>query len=363
MTTSDITWYRLHYQQIVAAQAKDPGGVVARLGALQAQDYPGAQWSIGLRLPDGAVEADIERAVADRSIVRTWPMRGTLHFVAAADVRWMLELLTPRVLAGSAARQRQLGLDDAIFARSKELFAQALAGGKQLTREEMYQTLERGGISPAGQRGYHLLWRNAQEGLICFGSHTGKQPTFTLLDEWIPGARHWEREEALAELARRYFTGHGPATMHDFCWWSGLLTADAKAGLEMAKPHLMPETVDGKVYWMSRGTPDAVAASRHAAPSVFLLPGFDEYLLGYTDRRAALDPLHAPKIVPGNNGMFMATLVIDGRVAGTWKRTLRKQAVTVMGLPFAALSDAEERAIAVAAQRYGRFLGLPVTHG
>jgi hypothetical protein len=332
---------------------------VARLGALQAQDYPGAKWSLGLRCRPGITEADVERAIADRQIVRTWPMRGTLHFVAAADVRWMLELLTPRVLAGSAARQQHLGLDDAVFARCKDAFAGALQGGKQLTRAEMYQTLERAGISTAEQRGYHLLWRTAQEGLICFGSHAGKQPTFALLDEWVPGTKRLERGEALAALALRYFTGHGPATLQDLCWWSGLSAADARVGLEAVKAHLMQETVDGKTYWLA----DSLPVSGDGVPRVHLLPGFDEYLLGYRDRSSALDPMHATKIVPGNNGMFMPTLVSDGRVVGTWKRTLKKRSLTATALPFDALRVDEEDAFADAAQRYGRFLAMPVTTG
>ena len=162
-----------------------PGAVASWLGALQAQDYSGALWSIGLRMAS-ATEHDIEAAIADHTIVRTWPMRGTLHFVAANDVRWLLALLTPRMIAETAGRYRQLELDEATFARSQELFAKALQGGKQLTREEMQQLLEQANIATAGQRGYHLLVRAAQDGLICFGVPRGKQQTFTLLDEWVP---------------------------------------------------------------------------------------------------------------------------------------------------------------------------------
>jgi hypothetical protein len=356
VTTAEITRYRLLNQRISRAQESEPGGVVSRLGALQAQDYAGAKWSLGLRLPDGTTETDIEQAIADRRIVRTWPMRGTLHFVAAADVRWMLELLTPRVIAGSAARQQQLGLDAAVFGRSKELFAAALAGGKQLTRDEMYRTLEQGGISTASQRGYHILWRAAQDGLICFGPHAGKQPTFVLLHEWVPGAKRRERDEALSELARRYFTGHGPATVQDLCWWSGLTAADARAGLDAVKELLTHETVDGKTYWMAAHQP--APPPLDGSPEVYLLPGFDEYLLGYRDRSAALDPQHAPIIVPGNNGVFLPTVVVDGRVAGTWKRTLTKRVARTMAQPFCPLTAAEEEAVTRATARYARFLSL-----
>jgi hypothetical protein len=358
MTPSDITRYRLASQQIALGQASDPGSVVARLGAMQAQDYAGAVWGVGLRLK-GATEADIERAVAERRIVRTWPMRGTLHFVAAEDVRWMLELGTPRIVAGSLSRQRQLELDDTIFARARDLFIGALQGGKQLTRDDMYQVLEEAGITTDGQRGYHILWRTAQDGCICFGSHTGKQPTFVLLDEWVPEAKRRDREESLAELVTRYFTSHGPATVQDFCWWSGLSVTDAKTGLEAVKSHLAHETVEGKTYWMSPDLPSLPPLTEEL-PSVHILPGFDEYMLGYRDRSAALDPIHAKKIVPGSNGVFMPTIVVNGRVVGIWKRAVKKKAVTITPEPFAPLKEDESRAFQTTAQRYGEFLGLPV---
>lgn len=353
MTPNDIANYRLANQHIAAPRLKEPGQVVVWLGAMQAQDYAGAKWSIGLRLPN-ATDADIEQAIADRTIVRTWPMRGTLHFVAAADVRWLLKLLTPRVIAQTAGRSRQLELDEAIFARSKELFAGALQGGKHLTRAEMQQLLEEDGISTAGQRGYHILVRSAQDGLICFGVPQGKQQTFTLLDEWIAPTKDLERDEALAELARRYFTGHGPATIRDLAWWSGLTLTDARAGLEQVKTQLRQETVNGQTYWLSPETPILAGAS----PTAYLLPGFDEYLLGYTNRSIVLEPAHAPKIVPGNNGVFMPTVVINGQVAGLWKRTLKKDTVTITLSPFASFSQTESQAIHPAAERYRRFAGL-----
>ncbi len=355
MTPNDIATLRLMNQQIARAAYNTPAEVVAAMGAMQAQDYMGALWSIGLRLPH-ATEADIEQAITERTIVRTWPMRGTLHFVAPADVRWMLELLTPRIVAGSAGRHKQLGLDAAIFTHSRKILTKALQGGQRLTREDAMAVLERNGISTAGQRGYHILGRLAHDGLICFGPRAGKQHTFVLLEEWVPAARKLERDEALAELARRYFISHGPATLQDFAWWSGLKISDARAGLAMAASHLVQESVGGMDYWMRA---DAHSMP-HVAPSTFLLPGFDQFLLGYTDRSAALAPQHAQKIIPGGNGMFMPTLVVNGQVAGTWKRTITKKAVTIELSPFAALKKPETQAIAIAVQRYGQFLGLAV---
>jgi hypothetical protein len=351
MTRSDIARLRLHNQRIAYATAEKPGDVVAWLGAVQAQDYLGALWAVGLRMRN-AVEADVEQALADRTIIRTWPMRGTLHFVAAADIRWMLELLTPRVAAN--IRQyllREFDLDEGAFARSKDLFARALQGGKQLTRNAMYDVLEAGGVS-ASQRGRHILTLLAQDGFICFGAREGKQQTFVLLDEWTPKARRMARDESLAEIAKRYFTGHGPATLQDFAWWSGLTTADATAGLEMTKRLLAQETINGQTYWFASSTP----ATKDSSPTAYMLPAYDEYTVAYKDRSAVLDPTYAKQANSGN-GIFYPTIVVDGQVVGTWKRTLKKDSLVVIPSPFANLKRAETRAIAEAANRYGKFLG------
>lgn len=342
---------RMANQQIESSACTTPSEVVGHLTAVQAQDYRGALWSIGLRLP-GSTVAQVERAIAERTIVRTWPMRGTLHFVAAADVRWMLRLLTPRVIRGTAGRERQLELDEAVFARSSRVVESALRDGAVLTRSEMYEALERARISTASQRGIHILSRLSQQGLLCFASYKGNQPSFALLDEWIPKSRTVELDEALAELTARYFRGHGPATVRDFAWWAGLTLAEARAGVAAAAPQLEGKTVNGAAYLVSRDGPDVAAPKR----AVHLLPGFDEYLLGYTDRSVALDPAHASSVVPGNNGMFMPTIVAGGRVVGTWRAVATNGNATVKFAPFGALSARDARAAAAAAKRYGRFV-------
>lgn len=353
MTALDIALYRLYSQQIAQPQFERPSQVVAWLGAVQAQDFPGAKWSIGLRLSN-TTDMDIEKAIAERTIIRTWPMRGTLHFVAGADVHWMRTLLTPRIIAGSAQRQKNLELDDKIFARCEKIFVRALQGGKQLSREAMCTLLEKSRISTAGQRGYHILWRLAQEGLLCFGVPEGKQQTFTLLDEWFPVIRRVARDEALAELTKRYFTSHGPATLYDFVWWSGLKVSDARAGLDMAAAQLAQEKIDAKIYWMSPDMP----IFPQVLPITYLLPGFDEYMLGYKDRSASLDPRHAQKICPGSNGMFSPTIVMGGRVVGTWKRSIRKKKLVIASTPFTSFSGAQRRAIFANAERYGKFMKM-----
>lgn len=351
--TMNIARHRLYNQHIASTRFDKPSEVVEWLGAVQAQDYLGSLWALGLRMRN-AIENDIEQALADRTIIRTWPMRGTLHFVAAADVRWMLELLTPRVVASNARRLKQeFDLDDAVFARSRKVFQRALQGGKQLSRNAMYQALEAAHISAAGSRGLHILWRLAQEGLLCFGARQGKQQTFALLDEWAPKAKRLERDEALAELARRYFTSHGPATVQDFTWWSGLAPTDALAGLEMVKRHLIQEVVGGQTYWLASTMPRSKGVSKTA----YLLPAYDEYTVAYRDRSAALGPVYAERSDSGI-AILSPTMVIDGQVVGTWKRTLEKDSVVLTPSPFNSLKKADKRALGSAADQYGAFLGL-----
>jgi hypothetical protein len=361
MKASDIVRFRLHNQQIASCKCKSAAEVVFQLGAVQAQDYAGAKWSIGLRFP-GTTDVDIEQAIAKKAIVRTWSMRGTLHFVAAQDVRWMLGLLTPRILAGHRGRQQQMGLDDAIFRRCEKIFTRALQGGGQLGRTEMMTLLKREKISTDGLRGYHILWRIAQEGTICFGHRKEKEHTFVLLDEWLPPGKMLEREEALTELAKRYFASHGPAMVRDFVWWSGLKVADVTAGIQGAGKHLRNELVDGREYWMAAKVSREVAKKPLDPLAVYLLPGFDEYLLGYNDRSLVLAPEHSSKVCTGSNGVFSPTVVIGGRVCGTWKRTIKKQSVVIEPAFFNKVNKAESIAFRAAREHYGRFIGAAVSN-
>ncbi len=350
-----ISHYRLQNQRIAGTRCATPAEVVRWMGALQAQDYHQALWAIGVRLPSATV-ADVEQAIADGQIIRTWPMRGTIHFVPPDDVHWVLALCATRLLAADERRQRQLDLSMDTMARCQTLCSDALSGGKRLTRAEMLAVLEQAGISTAGQRGYHILWYLAQSGVLCLGPMQGKQQTFVLLDEWVPHKRDLARDEALAELTRRFFTSHGPATLADFARWTGLTMADARTGLQMCRDGLIATESDGTMYWM----PDTdTSLLSDDATGVYMLPGFDEYVLGYKDRRAVLAAEHAQKIVPGNNGIFFPTLVRDGQIVGTWKRSLKRKAVDIIISPFTASGDIDEQVIA-ATTRYSAFLGVPI---
>jgi hypothetical protein len=257
----------------------------------------------------------------------------------------MLALMAPRVVAGAATRRAQLDIDTTVIDNARDLAVGGLAGGRRLSRDELLTVWDEAGVATAGQRGYHLLWHLAQEATLCFGPvHEGQQQ-LVLVDEWIAHPRRLERDEALGELAWRYFASHGPATVKDLRRWDHLLAADARAGLERARPRLASVDVDGVEHLMDPQTPERLDACRRQAGGVFLLPGFDELILGYQDRRCVLPSEHAERIVPGANGMFRPTVVSDGQVVGTWKQAGRGARRRVEATPFTSLPAGVAKAI------------------
>lgn len=355
MIMSDIGVQRLMSQRVMPPTFTNPAEAVRWLGAVQAQDFLGSLWALGCRVQD-ATEPLIEQAIAERTIVRTWPMRGTVHVVPAEDARWMVDLLAPRVMSRTQSIYRQLELDQAVLARSRDVVTRALSGGKALRRNDLYALLDAEGIATGDMRGLHIIGHLAQAALICFGPRAGKQPTFTLLDEWVPNPRTPGREEAIAELVARYFRSHGPATIHDFIWWTGLTMAEARAGIEAVQPQLARETIDGKAYYWAESTPSVTPRS----PALYLLPPFDEYLVSYKDRSPSLEPWNSFVASPDRH--LGSIIVIDGRVVGTWKRTFKKDSVTIEATCGRDLTDAEIEAFEAAARRYAVFVGMPALH-
>ena len=329
----EVALLRLVAQRIAGPGVGSATEAVRELTALQAQDFNGVLTSVALRTTSRA-QQDVEDAFNAGEIVKSWPMRGTLHLVAAEDLPWMLQLAAPRVVAGAAARRAQLELDPATLERARELAVAALTGERQLGRDEMLGIWTEGGLAASGPRGYHLLGYLAQTGILCFGPMRDREQLVVLVDEWIPQPRRPEREEALGEWAERYFRSHGPATVKDFTRWTNLVAADVRAGLALARPRLASVDVEGVEHLMDPGTPDRLDACRAEARGTFLLPGFDEFILGYSDRRATLPTEFAARIVPGGNGVFRPTVVSDGRVVGTWRHAGRGAKRAVEATPF-----------------------------
>ncbi|MFI7645227.1 winged helix DNA-binding domain-containing protein [Micromonospora sp. NPDC049460] len=333
-----------------------PGGVadvVEWFGAMQAQDLASGMWSLGVRLP-ALNHADVHAALERREALRTWPMRGTVHLVPPRDVRWMLELTGVRSLAAAATRRAQLGLAEADADRAVDVLGAALAGGGRLTRARCLAALEAAGIGTAGQRGYHLLWYASVRGVTCLAPNVGTEQTFALLDEWAPAPHRPDRDEALAILARRYVRGHGPVTDREFAGWTGLTLTDARRGLAAAGDALARVRVDGQEALVDAALPDAPHVP--VDDDLLVLPGFDEYLLGYKDRSLMLDAGHRDAIVPGGNGVFQATVVRGGRVVGTWKRAVGRDRVAVTVRPLTPLGAAQRAGVERALGRYAAFL-------
>jgi hypothetical protein len=319
---------------------------------VQAQEFGPAKWGLGLRLPAGITDAKIQRAFDAGRILRTHVMRPTWHFVTPADIRWMLELTAAQVHRRMAIYHRQMGLDSGTFMRAAKICERVLRDGQFLIRQELGEHFARAGLPARGFVLGHLTMHAELEGVICSGPRRGKQSTYALLDERAPDGVRLSREEALGELARRYFRSHGPATLRDFVWWSGLTTPDAKRGLEMNRARQVE--VDGSTYW-SLGQARAV---RSRLPLVRLLPVYDEYLVAYRDREAVP---HGPAMVPSRAGgyvQFQHALTIDGQVAGTWRAAPSAGATQVNVAPLRRLTAPERRALQREITRYQRFLAL-----
>jgi winged helix DNA-binding protein len=343
-TPHEVALLRLVAQRIAGPPLPDAAAAVRWLTAVQAQDYPGALTSVALRTAGGSRDAVVQ-ALDSGAVVRSWPMRSTLHLVAAEDLGWLLALCGPRVMAGAARRRVQLGLDSAATDGARELAVAALTGGRRLTRAALLAAFTAGGVDVAGQRGYHLLWYLAQTGTLVLGPTDGSEQLFVLTGEWIRQPRQLGTGPALAELALRFFRGHGPATVADLARWAGLRITDARAGLAQVRDQLAAIDVGGVEHLMDPATPGLLDGCRRAARGVVLLPGFDELVLGYADRSCTVPAEFAERIVPGNNGMFRATVVSDGRVVGTWKRSGTGARRAVTAEPFSAFPARVARAI------------------
>jgi hypothetical protein len=343
-----LTALRLTALGIAQPSASSPVAAVRHLLALQGQDYAGALWSIGLRTP-GATAADVEAAQAAGDLVRSWPFRSTLHVVEATDLGWMLALTADREHAKTAGRHKQLELSAPDFDRAEKVARERLHGGGRLERKELLAAFEDEGLSVAGQRGAHLLVRLAQSSVAVLCG----QNTWTLLDDHVTNPRHLDREAALSEIARRFLTARGPATDRDLAWWTGLTLTDVRAAIASIDDEFDRLELDGVTYRMTPGLEEA-------ADGIHLLPGFDEYLLGYADRTAQLGGRPLSDVVPGLNGMFLSTIVVNGEISGTWRRTVTTKGVELSAEPWTALSASARKGFDRAARAYADYLGAPL---
>jgi hypothetical protein len=349
-SSEDLRELRLRNQRISQPDLRTGQSVVSWLGAVQSQEFTLAKWGLGLR-GKGLTEAAIDREFDEGRILRTHILRPTWHFVAPADIRWMLAVSGPRVHTANAHPYRRTGLDAASLSRSRKVIERALAGGKALTRTELAARFARSGIVAAGMLLAYIVMHAELEGVICSGPRRGKQFTYMLLEERVPRAKTLTRDEALAELVRRYFTSHGPATIQDFCWWSGMTVRDTKMGLDSIAPEVVRETVDGKSYWMVPST----APTPRQRDAVDLLPIYDEYLISYKDRTAMQEPLKpGEKRVDDDYGSF---LMIDGKLAGRWRRVEVKSSIEVVIRPYRNLTRSQQRGLTSTLKRFSEFAG------
>lgn len=360
MSLAPLLAQRLQHQKLINSNLASAADVVSWLGAVQAQDFPAAKWALCMRTRGGLQDLDVEQAFDSGAILRTHILRPTWHFVAPADIRWMLKLSAPRVHAACAYIYRQSGLDARIFARSCAMLQRALDGNHFLTRTELGVHLKRAKIPADGLKLAALMMYAELEGVVCSGPRRGKQFTYALISERAPGkAPEYAYDEALAMLASRYFHSHGPATLRDFTWWSGLTMKDARIGIAAATPALVESTVDGRVHWGPRDAPAALDSARGNPAKggmTWLLPNYDEYLIAYKDRGPVIEASRSANLVARSNGGFTHHLVIDGRLAGGWRRTLKGHIVQVEVAPYKALTPAQKASVAAAADRYGEFL-------
>lgn len=354
---------RLVSQGLAGPAFESVPGAVRGMTAMQAQDLQAALWAVGQRVP-GSRAADVRASLDRGEIVRSWPMRGTLHLLAPEDLKWVLDITSARLIKGLAGRHRELGISAADVDAAADAALQRVAGGAAASRAELFQAFEQAGQSTAGQRGIHLLGTLCQRGLLVLGPLAGNQQLVVAFDDWIKDSRRLGREEGIAEWLLRYLYSHGPATERDFAWWSGVPLTEVRAALADVRDRLAELEFDGKTYWLSPQTAALLDGAVPGQRTVLALPGFDEFLLGYTDRSIALHAQHADKIVPGGNGVFRKTLVAGGAVVGTWAAPGNGRSGAVVPEPFDdvnGLRPAARKSFELQAAKYRRFLGLDRT--
>lgn len=352
MKNSDIINYRLFNQQIAETTFSKPEEIVSWMIAMQAQEFAMAKWAIGLRLPKCS-DAIIDKAFNEGAILRTHLMRPTWHFVTPSDIRWILALTAPRVQAVNSFMYRKLNFDKSILKRSNDTLAKALQGGKHLTRIELQAALLKETIKADGIPLSLLMMCAELDGIICSGARKGKQFTYALLDEIVPGVKPFHREEVLAKFTRRYFESRGPATLKDFVTWSGLTMKDARDGALKLSSEFIHKNINGQDYIFKK----TALTTKNKLQRTFLLPDYDEYGMSYKDRSALFLPANKPEMNKGGNGAYQHMIVINGTIGGTWKRTIKNNKIDIETTSFEALNKTDQQAVEKAVKKYSLFIG------
>lgn len=348
MTLSDVSSNRLNNQHIVNPSNLSVQKLVHRMGALQAQSYKWVKWAVGIRLPGSTLDT-VEKAIAEGDIIRTHLLRPTWHVVSADDLRWMLKLTAPRVKIAMRSRHKQLELTDEVIAETNKIIEKELKENDYLTRKELVRRFEEAGFKNENNLASHILLRAELDGVMCSGPTEGKHHTYALFEKRVPQTRPLTKEESLQRLTTLYFTSHGPATLDDFVWWSGLTKTAARKAIEMIEPGFEKEEIDEKIVWFK---PDHHISSPAQA---YLLPAYDEFIVGYTDRSAVLSDDNHKKVI-SMNGIFKPVIVIDGKVAGIWKRKISERSLKVEAEFFNSTDKKSNRLTEQAAECFAKFL-------
>lgn len=348
MTEREILSRRLTTQHVIAPAFTKPREIVSHLVAMQAQEFAMAKWAIGLRV-NGVSNADVERAFNEGKILRTHLMRPTWHFVSPKDIRWLVELTAPQIWKVMSSYDKKLGLTSSVIRKAIDALGAALEGGKQLVRPEIRAELAKKKLPLEENRLSHMLMHAELACVIASGRREGKQFTYAHFDDRAPKARSLDRDDALAELSRRYFATRGPATIQDFMWWSGLSAVDARAGVASLPKHFVREKIGRKEYIFS----DAVIFDPKQQLSTFLLPDYDEYGISYKDRDA-LNPREHKGPVRNGISIFNHLVIVDGIMAGTWTRDAAAKVKVTLLHP---LNKRQQRSLQKAVDRYEAFFG------
>lgn len=354
MTHQELFNARLHSQLLCnGSKCTTPQELVNYMGAMQAQDYTMSKWAVGCRLKN-STEHEIDVAFNENKILRTHVLRPTWHFVSPQDIKWMLKLTEPRLKGFAKNEHKKLGIDNAILKKSKNALQKAMAGNQYLIRSEIKALFDAEKIPTSDNRlGLHLFDAEV-EGLICSAGRRGKQLQYGLLDEIVPEAKLLDRDEALQELAKRYFISHGPATVYDFSWWSGLTVSEAKKAVDSNASLFEAITIGDFRYWCKKGLLDAID---HSENVTMLLPAFDELLISYKDRSGMVADAHRKEVYT-NNGIFRPIIVLNNQIIGTWKSVKAKGRVTIEKLCFDSVNKDTNPDLKAEMKDYARFIGM-----